>query len=144
MDFPGDSAGEESVCNAGDPGLGRFPGKGIGYPHHILGLPWWFRWWRICLQCGRPEFDPWVGKIPWRRAGQLTPVFLSGESHGQRSLAGYSPWGHKELDTTEWLSTAQHSYKVIFINWKDNQDQAEWSSLKLSALYVCAIGELVG
>ena len=40
------------------------------------------------------------GKIPWRRAWQHTPVFLPGESHGQRSLGGYSPWGHKELDTT--------------------------------------------
>ena len=44
---------------------------------------------------------PWAGKICWRRARQPTPVFLPGESHGQRSLAGYSPWGHKELDTTE-------------------------------------------
>ena len=44
---------------------------------------------------------PGVGKIPWRRAWQPTPVFLLGESHGQRSLAGYSPWGCKELDTTE-------------------------------------------
>ena len=49
----------------------------------------------------RHRFDPWVGKIPWRRAWQPTPVFLPGESHGQRSLAGYSPWGHKESDTTE-------------------------------------------
>jgi len=39
----------------------------------------------------RHEFDPWVGKIPWRRAWQPTPVFLPGESHGQRSLVGYSP-----------------------------------------------------
>ena len=39
-------------------------------------------WSRICLQCGRPGFDPWVGKIPWRRVWQPTPVFLSGESHG--------------------------------------------------------------
>ena len=43
----------------------------------------------------------WVGKIPWRRAWQLTPVFLSGESHRQRSLMGYSPWGHRELETME-------------------------------------------
>ena len=43
----------------------------------------------------------WVGKIPWRRKWQPTPVFLPGESHGQRSLAGYSPQGHKESDTTE-------------------------------------------
>ena len=43
----------------------------------------------------RPGFDPWVGKIPWRRAWQPSPVFLPGESHGQRSLVGYSPWGRK-------------------------------------------------
>ena len=52
-------------------------------------------------QCRRHGFNPWVGKIPWRRKWQPTPVFLPGESHGQRSLACYSPWGHKELDTTE-------------------------------------------
>ena len=48
-------------------------------------------------------FNPWVGKIPWRRAWQPTPVFLPEEFHGQRSLANYSPWDHKESDTTEWL-----------------------------------------
>ena len=42
----------------------------------------------------------WAGKIPWRREWQPTPVFLPGESHGQRRLVGYSPWDHKELDTT--------------------------------------------
>ena len=52
-----------------------------------------------------PGFDPWGGKIPWRRAWQPTPVCLPGESHGQRSLAGYSPWGRRESDTTEQLST---------------------------------------
>ena len=41
------------------------------------------------------QFDPWVGKIPWKRKWQPTPVFLPGESQGQRSLAGYSPWGHR-------------------------------------------------
>ena len=45
-----------------------------------------------CRRCKRPKFDPWVRKIPWRRKWQPTPVFLPGESHGQRSLAGYSPW----------------------------------------------------
>ena len=49
----------------------------------------------------RSGFDPWVGKIPWRRAKQFTPVFLHGKSHGQRSLVGYSPCGHKESDMTE-------------------------------------------
>ena len=54
-------------------------------------------------------FDPVVGKILWRRAWQPTAVFLPGKSHGQRSLAGYSPRGRKESDTTERLSTAQHT-----------------------------------
>ena len=49
----------------------------------------------------RPRFDLSVGKIPWRRKWQPTPVFLPGESHGGRSLVGYSPWGHKESDMTE-------------------------------------------
>ena len=53
------------------------------------------------MRCG---FDPWVRKMPWRRKWQPTPVFLSAESHGERSLVGYSPWDHKELDTTEWLA----------------------------------------
>ena len=64
----------------------------------------WLRWLRICLQCRRPGFDPWVGKMTWRREWQPTPEFLPGEFHGQRSLAGYSPWRCKESDTTEQLS----------------------------------------
>ena len=66
---------------------------------------------KIHLQCRsrlRHGFDPWRGKIPWRRAWEPTPVFLPGESHGQRSLAGYSPWGHRESDVTEQLSTHVH------------------------------------
>ena len=51
-----------------------------------------------CLQCRRPGFSPWVGKIPWRRKLQSTPVLLPRKSHGQRSLVGYSPWGRKESD----------------------------------------------
>ena len=47
------------------------------------------------------RFDPWVRKIPWRGVWQPTPVFLPGKSHGQRSLVGYSPWGHKGLAMTE-------------------------------------------
>ena len=52
---------------------------------------------------GRPRFDPWVGKILWRRKWQPTVVLLSGKSHGRRSLVGYSPWGCKQSDTTEQL-----------------------------------------
>ena len=49
-----------------------------------------------CRRHEKPGFNPWVGKIPWRRVWQPTPVFLPGESHGQRSLAGYGLEGHKE------------------------------------------------
>ena len=48
-----------------------------------------------CRRRKRLEFDPWVGKIPWRRAWQPTPVCLPGESHGRRSLEGYSPWSRR-------------------------------------------------
>ena len=51
----------------------------------------------------RPRFDCWVGKIPWRRKWQPTPVLLLGKFHGWKSLVGYSPWGRKESDTTEPL-----------------------------------------
>ena len=47
----------------------------------------------------RCMFDPWVGKIAWRRKWQPILLFLPGKPHGQRSLAGYSPWGRKESDT---------------------------------------------
>ena len=57
-----------------------------------------------CLQCRKPRLDPWVRKILWKREWLTTPVFLPGEFHGQRSLAGYSPWGHGEADPTEQLS----------------------------------------
>ena len=70
----------------------------------VFGLPWWFKWLRVHLQCRRPRFSPWVGKITWRREWLPTPVFLPGEVHGQRSLAGYRLWGCKELDMTEQLS----------------------------------------
>ena len=61
-------------------------------------------------QCQRHKshrFHPWVRKIPWRRKRQPTPVFFPGESHGQRRLAGYSPWSCKERDTTEQLTHTQ-------------------------------------
>ena len=59
----------------------------------------------------RPRFDPWVGKIPWRREWLPITVFLPGEFHGQRSLVGYSPWGLKELDMTEWLTLSLFQWK---------------------------------
>ena len=61
-------------------------------------------------QCRRHRFDPWLGKIPWNRKWRPTPVLLSGKSPRQRSLVGYSPWGRKELDTTERLSMHTHTH----------------------------------
>ena len=74
----------------------------------VCRLPSWLS--GTSLQCRRHrihEFNPWVGKVPWRRARQPTRVFLPGESRGLRSLVGYSPWGCKESDTTEQLSMAK-------------------------------------
>ena len=62
---------------------------------------------------GRPRFDPWVGKIFWRRKWQLTPVFLPGESQGRKSLVGYSPRGRKESDMTEWLHFISLHFRAV-------------------------------
>ena len=67
---------------------------------------------RLCLKRRRPGFDPWVGKIPWRRAWLPTPVFLPGEFHGQRSLVGCSPWGCKESDRAEGLTHTHNGSKI--------------------------------
>ena len=60
---------------------------------------------RALKKCGS---HPWIGMIPWNRKWQPAPVFLPGKFHGQRSLADYHPWGHKELDTTEHTHTHTH------------------------------------
>ena len=64
-----------------------------------IWVPWWLSWDRMCLQCGRPGFDPWVRKIPWRRERLPTPVSRPGEFHEL-----FSPWGCKESDITKRLS----------------------------------------
>ena len=63
--------------------------------------------------CGRFGFDAGVRKIPWRREWQPTPVLLPGEPHGQRNLAGYSPWSHEELDMTEQLTSFYLTFHFI-------------------------------
>ena len=66
-------------------------------------LPRWLSCKEYACQCRRHKrhgLDPWVGKIPWRRKGEPTPVFLPGKFCGQKVLAGYSTWGCKESDTT--------------------------------------------
>ena len=63
------------------------------------------------VPCKRHRFDPWVGKIPWRRAWQPTPVFLPGESHGQRNLAGCS---HRVAQSqTRWKQLSTHAWLLL-------------------------------
>ena len=105
MVFPDSSAGKESTCNAGNssliPGLGRSPREEIAYPLQ-------YSWASLVAQLVKnppAKQETWVQSLGWEdpleEAMQPTPVFLPGESHGQRSLVGHSPWGHKELGTTE-------------------------------------------
>ena len=76
-----------------------------------------------CRRLKRHGFNPWVRKIPWRRAQQPTPIHLPGESHGQRSLVKYSPWCCKGLDTTEWRTLTdwytdiqyKYAYHTVYI-----------------------------
>ena len=99
MGFPGTSAGKESTFNAGDPGSipesGKSPGGGIGYPLHYS----WASLVVAQLVKNQPAmqetgFDPWIGKIPWRREQLPTPVFWPEEIHGL-----YSPWNSPGWNT---------------------------------------------
>ena len=70
------------------------------FPNHSTSVKKKKKFFLQCRRYGRSRFDSWVGKIPWRWKWHPTPVFLSGKSHGQRSLAGCSPKGCKDLNTT--------------------------------------------
>ena len=107
MGFPGSSTGKESACNAEDPGL--IPGSGIT-PGEGTDYPFQYSWASLVAQIVKNLLAMWktwvedLGLIPGLGrspgGGQRTPVFLPGESHGQRSLVGYSPWSHKESNRT--------------------------------------------
>ena len=85
----------------------------LGFPSGTSGKePTWQS--RICK---RLRFDPWVGKIPWGRTWQPTPVILPGESHGQRSLVGCSPWGCKESPVTEHLHSSVCEKPNVGLSW---------------------------
>ena len=71
-----------------------------------------------CRRCKRYGFSPWLGKIPWRKKWQPTPVFFSVKSHGQRNLAGCSPWGHKESDMTEQLRVHTSTSTIIKVSYR--------------------------
>ena len=80
-------------------------------PASVMGFPGGSDGKESTCSSGKPGLIPGSGKIPWRRTWKATPVFLPGESHGQRSLAHYSPWGRRESDRTEWARIT-HSHKV--------------------------------
>ena len=80
-----------------------------------------------CRRCKRHRFDPWVRKIPWRRKWQPAPVLLPGKSHGQRSLADYSPWDCKKSDTTEQLHFSQSPFTLSSEakGWKNTNEKLQ-------------------
>ena len=86
---------------------------------------------RIC------SFDPWVGKIPWRRKWQPTPVFLPGKSHREKSLAGYSQWGRTESDTTEVTQHARNVLEGLLRKWQiqrqENPQSFPWDPVPSSS-----------
>ena len=82
------------------------------------------------------QFHPWVRKVPWRREWLLTPAFQPGESHGQRSLAGYSPWGHKGSDGTEQLTLSL--FIQIRKGWRWDSNLAQSGSVAF--LFSCPDG----
>ena len=109
MGFRFSSADKECTCNAGDPDsipeLGRSPGEGYPFQHSWASLV--AQTVRICLQCGRPGFDPWVGKIPWRRAWRPTPVSFPGESPWIKEPGGLQSMGSQRVGHTTKHTAAQ-------------------------------------
>ena len=81
------------------------------------GLPWWLSSKEPacqCRRCGRGcRFNPWVGKIPWRRKWQPPPVFLPRKFQEQRSLVGYSPRGQSQTWLSNWMATAAGDLKIL-------------------------------
>ena len=123
------SAGKESTCNASDhgsiPGSGRSPGKGIGCP---LQYSWAFLVAQkedSACSVGDLGSISGLGRSPGGRHSNPFQYSCLENPHGQKSLAGYSPRGHKESDTTEQLSTNWHhlSSALAKLNWKE---QLEW------------------
>ena len=128
-------------------------GRGPGFPGNASGNA---SGKESSCQCRRCTFHPWVGKIPWSRKWQPTPVLLPGKFQGQRSLAGYSPWRRKELDTT-WAQGDHFSLSAVSVllflspNWfglfndwwpLPFPSQLPWTSGVLSSSIYVALQEL--
>ena len=118
-----------------------------------LGFPGGTRGKELTCQCRRLRrcrFDSWVGKIPWSRKWQLTPVFLPGKFHGQRRPVGYSPWDRKESDMTEQLSIENKIKRLprlrndhynfrnpLFVLPIDRLIASSFPSLEVTMLWLC-------
>ena len=110
--FPGSSAGKESTCNAGDPsslpGLGRFPWRRVRLPTPgFLGFPGGSDGKESACSAGDLGSIPGLGRSPGEGSGNSLQYSCLENPYRQRSLVGYSPWGHRELETTGRLSRAQ-------------------------------------
>ena len=81
-----------------------------GSPPLPSAVPRWRSGKKSACKCRTRRFDSWIRKTPWRGKWQFALVFLPGKFHGQRRLAGYSPWGYKELDTTEHTRNILYMY----------------------------------
>ena len=106
----------------GRPGVLQSMGSQVGHNwwlnwtdwKFILGLSWWLSGREFACQYRRQGFDPWVGKIPWRRKWKPISVILPGKPHGQGSLVGYNPWGCKRVRHN--LATKQQQ-QSSYLDW---------------------------
>ena len=116
--FPGSSAGNKSTCNAGDPssipGLGQSTGEGTGYPFQ-------YSWASLVVQrvknlpaLRETWFDPWIGKIPWRRAWQPTPVFLPEESPQTEKPGGLQSMGSQRVRYDSAIKQHTHTQYIFY------------------------------
>ena len=109
-----------SSLGEGSNGVGEFR---TGELNRVLRI-WWAsqvaQWWKNLPAIRRHGFNPWVGKIPWRRKWQPTPIFLPG-----KSLVGYSQWGRKDLDTTERLNN-NNSKNIQFLSSTPFDHKGSW------------------
>ena len=98
-----------------------------------MGLPRWLSGKESACHCRNHMFDPFTGKIPWRRKWQPTPVFLRGKSHGQRGLKRYSPWGHRRVRHDSDMTTKrQHGDCCPHFTHRDEEAwRARWKNFVL-------------
>ena len=100
---------------------------------YFFGLPWWLRQKRICLQCGRSGFDPWVGKVPWKMAWQPSPVCLPGESPWTEEPGGLQSMG---IESRTWAT--KHRTATLWENVQGHHHHYDYNSLeKYIHVYLC-------